>query len=206
MSRSKVHIVVEGPTDEYVVKSILRSVGWECGYVRGLKGKAYLLSQLSKYNEAARSANWLVVLDLDQDAVCAPDFVRTILPNPAAGMLLRIPVRAIDAWILADRDHFARFLNISVENLPTNPDLEPNPKVSLINLAKKCRNALREDIVPRPESGRKEGIGYTGRMLEFIRHPLYPWRPEVAAENSDSLKRCLAALKSWQQIGYHDPD
>lgn len=199
------HIAVEGSTDEYVVRSIFRHVGIKCGYVRGLKGKAHLRAQLPKYNEAAQFANWLAVVDLDQDADCAPNYFKAILPAPSLGMLLRIPVRAIEAWLLADRVHLAKFLNIAVDTIPLSPDLESDPKVSFIALANRSRKTvIRQDIVPRPNSGAKVGPGYSSRILEFLHHPQYPWRPQVAAEHSESLKRCINALKNWKQIGYHD--
>lgn len=202
MYRFEAHIAVEGATDEAVIKRLLRHTSIACGYTRGLKGKAALIDQLPKYNEAARFSNWLVVVDLDQDAECAPEFVAKELPNAAAGMLLRLPVRAVESWLLADREHLARYLGIAEQNIPSNPDLETDPKTTLVNLARKCRKKdMREDIVPRPNSGRKNGPGYTGRMLEFVQHREYPWRPEIAAQHSDSLRRCIAALKNWQPVG-----
>lgn len=207
MSRFKAHIAVEGITDEAVIKRLLRHTNIACDLTRGLMGKAALIKQLSKYNEAARFSNWLVVVDLDQDAECAPEFIKEQLPNAAAGMLLRLPVRAVESWLLADREHLARYLGIAVQNVPLNPDLETDPKITLVNLARKCRKKdMREDIVPRPNSGLKTGPGYTGRMLEFVRHREYPWRPEIAAQHSDSLRRCIAALKNWQPVYYHKPD
>jgi hypothetical protein len=117
-------------------------------------------------------------------------------------MLLRIPVRAIEAWLMGDRERLAGFLNISVDLIPLNPDIETNPKTTLINLARRCRKtALREDIVPRAGSGAPVGPGYTGRIQEFVLQSKHRWRPEVAAESSDSLKRCIKALQNWKLIG-----
>jgi len=143
---------------------------------------------------------WVVVLDLDQEP-CAVTYVKSLLPERAAGMILRIAVREIEAWLLADRERIAAFLHVAVANVPLNPDLEPDPKATLINLARRCRKkALRDDIVPRLNSGLKIGPGYAGRISEFVTKEEYRWRPEVAAEHSDSLKRCIRALKNWKVI------
>jgi len=196
-----VHIAVEGITDQAVIARVLHYIGLTPGLMRGLRGKAYLLQQLSKYNAAARFANWFAVVDLDQDADCAPDYIRQILPKQSEGMLLRIPVRAIEAWLMADRERLAAFLNISIDHVPQNPDLESNPKTAFVNLARRCRQtALREDIVPRPGSGAQVGPGYAGRIQEFVSQSPHRWRPEIAAENSDSLKRCINALQNWKLI------
>lgn len=117
-------------------------------------------------------------------------------------MLLRIPVRAIEAWLLADRERLAAFLGISVAIVSLNPELEADPKATLINLARRCRQtALREDIVPRPGSGAPVGPVYTGRIQQFVTGSKHRWRPEVAAEHSDSLRRCIDSLRNWKLIG-----
>jgi hypothetical protein len=163
--------------------------------VYGKEGKAYLLKRLPNYNKAARFAPWLAAVDLDQDADCAPDFVRSVLPNPAVGMRFRVVVRAIEAWLLADFEQLAAFLHIPVSRIPIRPDAEPNPKRTLVNLARRSRRkAIREDIVPREGSGSQVGPGYTGRFIEFVTATEHLWRPEVAMQRSDSLRRCVEAL------------
>jgi len=192
-----VHVLVEGDTDECVVRRILEYVGLACGRVYGKEGKGYLLKRLPNYNQAAHFAPWLAVVDLDQDAACAPDFVRSVLPAPADSMQFRVAVRAIEAWLLADSERLAAFLGVSVSRIPTNPDTEPNPKTTLINLARQSRRkAIREDIVPREGSGSRVGPGYTGRLMEFVTATKHSWRPEVAVQRSDSLRRCVKALQT----------
>jgi hypothetical protein len=196
-----VNVAVEGFTDEIVVRRILDFVGLQCGLVRGKNGKASLLKQLGKYNQAAQYAKWLVVIDLDNDANCAPDYIQQLLPNPSTGMLLRIAVQEIEAWLLADRERLATFLGISIKHVPNEPDLETDPKVTLINLARRSRKTkLRDDIVPRQKNSHPIGPGYPGRILEFVEYSASRWRPDAAQENSDSLKRAITALQSWTMI------
>jgi hypothetical protein len=196
-----INVAVEGLTDLYVVESILESVDLSVGLVRGQKGKNHLVGELPRYNQAANFANWVVILDLDQDAECAAAYVQSLLPTPATNMKLRIAVRAIEAWLMTDREHFSKYLNIAVENVPSNPDDEANPKTTLLDLVRRSRKtALHKDMLPREGSGRQVGEGYVTRIAEFVNHPDYAWRPNIAAENSDSLKRCLEALRSWKII------
>jgi hypothetical protein len=67
----------------------------------------------------------------------------------------------------------------------------------MVNLANHSRNpTIRQDMVRRPGSGSRVGPGYVGRLIEFITATNHLWRPEVAAEHSDSLRRCLEALQT----------
>jgi hypothetical protein len=192
-----ISVLVEGDTDEVVVHRVLEYVGLACGTVYGKKGKHDLLKRLPKYNQAARSLPWLVVVDLNRDAECAPDFVRSVLPNPANGMRFRVAVRAVEAWLLADAERLAAFLGIAAVKIPRRPDAEPDPKSTLINLARRSRRQLlRQDMVPREGSRARVGPGYTDRLIDFVTATEHPWRPEVALEHSDSLRRCVEALQA----------
>jgi hypothetical protein len=76
--------------------------------------------------------------------------------------------------------------------LPREPDAIADPKATIVDLARHSRRReLREDLVPRPGSGRSTGPIYAGRLAEFAERD---WRPNRAAMSSDSLRRCLAAL------------
>lgn len=115
---------------------------------------------------------------------------------------MRIAVRAIESWLLADQERLAEFLGISVQRLPSYPDQLNDPKATLLELVKHSpKKKLREDMLPLTDKLKgKIGPGYTGRILEFVEHSPKPWRPEVAAQHSDSLSRCIRALKNWQPV------
>jgi hypothetical protein len=110
-------------------------------------------------------------------------------------MCFRIAVRAVETWLLADRQRFAQFLRIPVSRIPPVLEAVDDPKLLLVNLARHSRKrAMREDMVPRQRSGRKVGPAYASRLMEFVENTTTGWRPDVAAEESDSLKRCLHCL------------
>jgi hypothetical protein len=197
-----INVLVEGVTDEVVVRRLLEYVGLPCGTVYGREGKGALLQRILNYNQAARFRPWLVVIDLDRDTECAPPFLRSTLPNPAAGMRFRVAVRAIEAWIMADAERLAAFLGIRAARIPSDPDAELDPKRTLISLARRSRRrAIREDIVPREGSGGRVGPGYAGCLIEFVMAAEQSWRPEVAVQRSDSLQRCVEALKTLRTWG-----
>lgn len=191
-----VTVAVEGDHDAAVIRRILSSVGMEVGFIHGRRGKGALDRSMAGFNLSARHSPWLVVRDLDHDAECAVALARRLVPAPAALMCLRIAVRALEAWLLADREEISRFLQVPLAKVPLQPESLPHPKQALVELSKYSKlRAIRDDMVPAPGTGAQVGRGYTGRVIEFAGRY---WSPERAAENSDSLYRCLRALRRWR--------
>lgn len=187
---------VEGIVDEAVFRRLVRTARAEAGPVYGRTGKHQLLDRLPAYNHAARFSPWLVLVDLDHDAECAPPYRAAILPAPSEWMCCRVAVREVEAWVLGDRQRMAEFLEVSPRRLPTAPENEEDPKRIVVNLARHSRSRdIRQDLVPREGSGRSEGPAYASRLIEFISDSRHGWRPGVAAHASGSLSRCLRALR-----------
>ena len=104
-----------------------------------------------------------------------------------------LAVRAVEAWLLADTERIAAFLRIARGRVPGDPETLDNPKATMVALTRASRRKdVREDMVPRDGSGRPIGPAYSSRLIEFIS---YSWRPEVAAERADSLRRAIDCLK-----------
>ncbi len=189
---------VEGDLDEALLRRLIDHAGLSLGVVHGRKGKQFLLQSINGYNNAARFAPWVALVDLDQDCDCAPPCVQQWLPNPSHNMCFRVAVRAAEAWLLADRERMARFLGIGVARMPDNPDDLDDPKRELINLARRSRRrAIHGEIVPREGSFRSVGPLYTTRMMEFIQDQIGGWRAGRALRVSDSLARCIARLRRF---------
>lgn len=185
----------EGLLDRNVVERILGEVRASCGPFHGGNGKADLLRRLNGYNQAARFTPWFVLVDLDKDADCAPTAIGRWLPIPADQMHFRVAVKAVEAWLLADAERLAKFLSVSKARVPPQPELLDDPKATVIELARRSKNRrIREDLVPRPGSGRKVGAAYTSRMVEFVSDTGSGWRPLAAAGSAVSLNRCLDHL------------
>ena len=185
--------VVEGTTDEAVARRLIREAGAAPGPVYGKKGKYAIQTKIRGYNQAAMRSPWFVLVDLNNEAACAPTLRKAWLDDIAPLMCFRVAVREVETWLLADRQAISAFFGVSVNRVPGYPETLEHPKREMVNLAGRSRSqAIREDMVPTEGSGRKIGPAYTSRLLEFVqRH----WRPGVAVNNSDSLKRTLACLK-----------
>ena len=183
-----VSAAVEGQIDEAVIERLIGDAGAQTAQVYVKGGRGPLLAQLQGYRNAARLGPWVVLCDLDQDQ-CAPQFVAAHLPA-SSDFELRVAVRAIEAWLLADPG-LAKVLGIRQAQLPRYPELELRPKQTLINLARNSpRRRVREDIGGRlgqPDPGSM----YNEMLINFVKAT---WNPQRAAERSDSLRRAIVAV------------
>jgi hypothetical protein len=190
-----IHGAVEGVIDEAVLRRLTKEIGAMAGPVYGKNGKPFLLQRLRAYNQAAQFSPWIILIDLDDDDDCAPPFRRSCLPNPAPYLCFRIAVREIESWLLADRERLAKFLSVAVSRIPLDPEKLDSPKSTMVEIARHSRRRdVREDMVPRPGSGRKVGPAYTAQLIDFARDSKRGWRPDVAAKASDSLNRCVRCM------------
>ena len=188
----------EGPTDAAVIRRLLEHCGLMAGDLLTSQGKARLLKRLRGYNNAARFGTWLVLVDLNSDEDCAPPFVHRHLENPASGMVFRVAVRAVEAWLLADQDGISDFFRVQRSRVPASPEAISDPKQALAQLAVHSRSrAIREDMAPRTGSGRKVGPAFTSRVIEFVSHR---WSIPEAAMRSPSLGRAVARLERLEEL------
>jgi hypothetical protein len=184
---------VEGLLDEVVAVRLVGYAGLSLEVVHGKKGKAHLVDRAASYNHAARFGAWLVLVDLDDSADCAPSLVESVLPTRHEAMCFRVAVHSIESWLLADRAGMARLMGLTQQQLPAEPDAVPNPKRLIVQLASHSRiRSVREDIIPSEGSGREVGPGYTGRMSEFV---MSAWDIPAAVGRSPSLRRGLDCLR-----------
>jgi hypothetical protein len=188
----RVDAAVEGDIDEAVVQRLLSGCGAELGTVYGREGKHSVRRGLRGFNKAAEYGPWIVLLDLDNDAICAPRYRAAQLPQPGRFMCFRIPVRAIEAWLLADVNNISTFLSVGRSAIPRDPDTLVSPKQTLVQLARTSRSrSIRADLVPSARSGRQVGNLYNSRLSEFV---LNMWDPTGASIVSPSLSRAVRRL------------
>ncbi len=189
----EVTLVVEGDTDIPFARKLLAAAGLGVRMVIDHAGKSNLDPQLPGYNAAAQYAGWFVLRDLDQDAACASVLRNQLLPTPARCMCFRIPVRALEAWVLGDAERLVTFLKVKRSSIPLLPEQESDPKRKLVDIAgTSSSKRVRQAFVPRPGAGRKAGPGYEASLIEFG-HQHWRWRE--AEKRCPSLKSCLTALK-----------
>lgn len=186
---------VEGPIDEAVLVRLAEELGCSVGPIHGKMGKGRLDKRIDGYNSAARFSPWLVLRDMDRDDNCPLLLRQRLLASSESMMCFRIAVRSVESWLLADHQAIARFLKVSENHVPQEPESLHDPKITMVDLARRSRSSrVKEDMVPRQKSGRSVGPLYTSYMIDYIREH---WRPNSATKYSESLNR---AIRCWQRL------
>jgi len=80
--------------------------------------------------------------------------------------------------------------------LPREPESLPDPKATLLNLARKAPRGVREDLLPAPGSIASQGLGFNSRLSDIVRTI---WNPARAAERAPSLQRMRERLRELGQ-------
>jgi hypothetical protein len=187
-----VSFAVEGDTDEAVVRRIAAHLEIDVHQVLGKRGKTWVLEHLRGLNGSARGQPWLVLVDLDGDSPCAGEFVREHLAHPSPLMRFRVSVSAVEAWLLADRSGFARFFGVRQAEVPSAPEMERDPKETIVRLAgRSAKSIVRQGVPPRPGSGRRAGALYTSLLIEFVQQH---WDMDAARGHALSLDRAISRL------------
>jgi len=191
----------EGYVDVLVLERLADELALPHGTQYDCGGKPALRRRLPGFNAAAARSPWVVLADLDQEP-CAAEHVHELLPQPERFMVLRLAVRAMEAWLMADAEALAVWLRVTPARVPGAPDQLVHAKQALVDIARSSRSsALRQDIVPRAGSGRTVGPAYSSRIAEFVTDH---WDPQRAAGSSDSLRRAMARIRALAAGGRYD--
>lgn len=191
---------VEGITDVPVVEHIIRLLGLEPRQASASGGKTYLDPKVRRWNAASNRSRFLVLRDwdLDDKATCPAELIVKVAGEIRAPRLaVRVPVRSIEAWLLADQSAFKKYFMVTTS--VDAPDELLDPKGELVSICRKSRSStIRDDMVPREASRRRVGPGFEGRLTEFSRDH---WDPVRARLSSPSLDRSLNRLQQLVEDG-----
>lgn len=192
-----VNLVSEDDLSEYILIRLLKEFGskYEVANSYGGRGFGYIKSNINGFNQACIITPFLVLTDLDNNQ--CPLALRNswFQSPPHPNMIFRIAVREVEAWLLADKDGFSRFVGVSKVNFPDSPEMEIDPKRTLINLTQRSRKrSIREDIVPINQNARI-GANYNGRLIDFV---MNHWDISKALKRSESLKRAYNRLQQFE--------
>jgi len=155
------------------------------------RGFGQLKAGIEKFKAASRVLPHIVLTDLDRHPCVPALFAAWKVGRVPEGMLLRVAVREVEAWLLADREGMAELLGVPVGKLPEHPEYESDPKQRLVNIARRSRTRLAKELVPEPGSVAPIGPGYNARLCMFVRDA---WNLDAARRHAPSLER------AWQRI------
>lgn len=119
------------------------------------------------------------------------------LPNRGPRFRFRLARHEMEAWLLADAAAFSTWLGCPKESVPTEPDALLKPSLTIVELAshRRAKPHLRALLVPRPGHTAKFGPGYEAAIIQFAAGP---WTVAAARRRSESLERCLRALREFR--------
>jgi hypothetical protein len=187
-------LATEDILSEEVGLRLISELGGE--FSVGLKfrknGNSYLRQKLTSFCQLSERYPLLIITDLDQ-IVCPVNLITDWLrnkPKPTK-LLLRVAVREIESWLLADHDGIISLLGSGVTKLLANPELLSDPKRELLRYAQKAPRKVRADMLPEQNALALTGLGYNRRMSDFVRNV---WSPTRAATRSESLRRTRERL------------
>jgi len=197
--RVPVSFAVEGIVDQAVVVKLFEASGVVSGTSYVCDGIGNLRQRLDGFNAGARYSPWFVLCDLDRHE-CAPELRSRLFGTAqAAGMEFTVAVRAVEAWLMADRRSFASFLGVGVKRVPRAPEQVANPKHAVVELARdSTRRVIREGFVPSEGSGRRIGPAYTDEVIQYVRRR---WSPNRARAASPSLARAFERCETFARRG-----
>lgn len=154
-------------------------------------GFGYLRSKMDSWRQLARRQVVLILTDLDQ--IQCPSALRADwlgnTPHPP-NLLLRVAVREVESWILADHVAMRKLIGHK-GTLPPQPDSLADPKQHLLTLAKLAPRQIYQDLVKEAGAKASQGIGYNSRLTAWVQTE---WCPERASERSPSLQRARKRL------------
>jgi hypothetical protein len=195
-----VNLATEDELSETVLRKLLDHAdrGYAIGTAYGRSGFGYLRRTINGWNRAAQFVPFIVLTDLDL-RLCPTELIEDWLREPRhPNLLLRVAVREVEAWLLADRSNFARYLRVAEKWIPLDPDGLRDPKAALVGVARRSRSErVRDRIVPKRSSTAKQGRDYNACLAEFVQTD---WSIEEAAAQSASLRRTVARLGSFTPV------
>ncbi len=111
-------------------------------------------------------------------------------PSLPPQIIFRVAVREVEAWLMADKEEFAKFFGISSANFDDAPEKLPDPKQFFLNvLRRKAKKKKIKDMLPTGSA--HVGPEYNETLCEFIKTV---WSVDRACSRSPSLQRALSAL------------
>jgi len=199
MTSIPINLATEDELSQITLLRLLAGVNrYAVGTAYRRRGFGYLRRTIHGWNNAARSIPFVVLTDLDTWE-CPPRLISDWLDVPKhPNLLLRVAVREVESWILADPENLAKFLGVSRALIPTDTDTIADPKAAIVNLARRSRSkALFNSIVPGRNSTAKQGPDYNGCLGSFVQEH---WDIDTARQRSPSLARTLDRITSFTPV------
>ena len=149
-------------------------------------------NKIPNFNQLAMKFPVILLTDLDADN-CAPELKRKLLGGleQAENLVFNVAVDEAEAWLMADRDGFAKYISVDVDQLPCAGLQKQGGAKACMEMQFSCKSSyfLTHILIREASKGRE----YNTAILPFINEC---WDIESAMRNSDSLCRMVGRIKA----------
>ena len=203
-----VYIAGEDEATKAVIIRLLRDYAPNLHVVGELPARgSQVKAKISNFNSLASRLPVILLTDLD-DEPCGPigkrNLLGTIVQQP--DFCINIAVDEVEAWLMADREGFARYFGIPLAQMPVSamqkmsgrkalPEMSVSVKSSWLfthDLMQRSTNAERKaQVAVSPVDRNSKGKEYNTAVVPFIHNV---WNPEIALQGSDGLNRMIVRL------------
>ncbi len=203
-----VYIAGEDEATKAVIIRLLRDYAPNLHVVGELPARgSQIKSKIPSFNLLAGKLPVILLTDLD-DEPCGPigksKLLGTLVQQP--DFIINIAVDEVEAWLMADRNGFARYFGIPLAAMPVStmqkmsgckalPEIAVPVKSSWLfthSLMQSSTNAERRaQVAVSPTDKNSKGKEYNTAVIPFVQNV---WNPEVARVSSDSLNRMIVRL------------
>lgn len=164
-------------------------------------------NKISNFNNLAMKDPVILLMDLDADS-CAPELKRKLFGqlNQAENLIFNIAIDEAEAWLMADREGFAKYISVDVDKLPYAELQKQGGPKACMEMRINCKSSyflthilILESSDPTlkrqllAEGKASKGREYNTAILPFIDNY---WDIESAMKNSESLCRMVRRIKT----------
>lgn len=191
-----IRLAVEDALSESVLRRALseRPIQYAIGAVYRRGGFGSLKRQTPGFNSAAKACPFLLLTDLDTYDR-PPDLIQDWLGHPPhPHFLLRVAVREVESWLLADMGELAQYLGLKKPVKVAPQEIASDPKAALLRLALGARPRIMHDALvwQDKKSGQLfQGPDDNGTLAGFV---VKHWDTGRARKRCPSLERFFVAL------------
>ncbi len=199
MKQHDINIICEDSLHVAVIRRLIDiyNPSLRINVINKLGSRSEIEKRIVIYNGSPEDVSYFIMIDLDSDQ-CAPALINKLLPRGVnSNNIVRIAVRQIESWLLADSKNLSSYFGIKNSLIPNNTDMLSNSKNFLIEIAKQSnRSIIKCNIVPDSAGTAKQGPDYNYPLIIFI---LEKWDPNAGMIKSDSLKKAIDAVRRFKQ-------
>jgi len=211
MNHIDVYISAEDPVTKAVIIKLLDFCSPRYTVFKEIPARGgEVKKKIQELNSLAQKKPVILLTDLDSE-VCAPILKKKLLRGAvqSSDFLLNIAIDEAEAWLVADREGFARYLSVNVNQLPSAKLKKMGGMKAVNEMDFSCKSSLQLTHSIAPMSSDTElkqqisvagkatkGKEYNSAILPFIRDK---WNVKAAMQNSDSLCRMVRRLTDLER-------